>query len=190
MESTDRSLQNQAQGAATTAGTTGAGYGSDASGISKTLIPTLNYEATGNAGLTPTQKNQALVAANQGSGGAAGGVAGTAGLRAGIAKNSGSLSGTLDAAARARTQAASQAGLSVENKSTDIANQKQAAALAQLQGLYGTDVSAQLKAMGLQTGDINAAVSAGNSGYLQNTEGIIGSLGGAATSASKAGGFS
>jgi hypothetical protein len=190
MESTDRSLQSTAQNAANTAGTTGAGYGSDASSISKTLIPTLNYEATGQAGLTPTQKNQMLVAANQGSGGAAGGVAGTAGLRAGIAKNSGSLSGTLDAAARARTQAASEAGLNVENKSTDIANQKQAAALSQLQGLYGTDVSAQLKAMGLVAPDVNASTTAGNSGWLQNTMGVIGGLGGAAVNASKAGGFS
>jgi hypothetical protein len=186
----DRSIANQAGSNAATAGATGGGYGSAASGISGTLIPTLNRELAGGGGLTPTQKNQMLVAANQGSGGAAGGVAGQAGLAAARTRNSGALSGVLDAAARAKAQAGSQAGLNVENKSTDLANQQKAQAASELGGLYGTDVSAQMKAMGLQNQDLDTELNANKSGWLQDTEGLIGTLGNAATSASKAGGFS
>ena len=46
-------------------------------------------------------------------------------------------------------------------------------ALKQLGGMYGTDVGAQLGAQRNQTADINAAVQAGNSGWLQNTEGVL-----------------
>jgi hypothetical protein len=35
-------------------------------------------------------------------------------------------------------------------------------------GLYNTDTDAMLKAMGIQTGDINAQTEAGKSGWFQN----------------------
>jgi hypothetical protein len=189
MESDDRSQQAAAGNAEKTAATTGAGYGGQASSIASSLIPTLNYEATGNAGLTPTQKNNMLVAGQQGAGGATGSIVGEAGLAANRTRNSGALSGVQDAAARSRIQAASKANLGVENESTQIANQKQAQAQQQLQGLYGTDVNAQLKAMGLVPEDINADVNAGKSGWLQNTEGALNTIGGLGLGAAKAAGF-
>lgn len=179
----DRSIANQAASNASTAGGVGGTYGSGASGISSTIIPTLNREAAGGGGLTPTQKNQALVASQQGAGGAAGGVAGAAGLAAARTRNSGSLSGVLDAAARAKAQAGSQAGLNVENASTKLAAQQQQQALGGLEGLYGTDVSAQMKAMGLQNQDLDTELNANKQGWLQQGEGVLGTLGGAAKTA-------
>jgi hypothetical protein len=186
----DRSLANEAQqneeSANGVAGTAGANAASDRA----MLIPTLRADMTGTNGLTATQKSQALVAANQGAGGAAGGLGEKASLTAGRTGNSGSLSGVLDAIARARTQAGSQANLNVENQSTKLAQQRQQQAMGQVQGLYGTDVSSQLKGMGLANEDENTELNANKQGWLQNTEGVISTLGGAATSASHAGGFS
>jgi hypothetical protein len=52
--------------------------------------------------------------------------------------------------------------------------------------MYGTDVNAQLKAMGIIPEDINAGLNAGKSGWLQNTEGVLGTLSGMGSSAAGA----
>jgi len=43
--------------------------------------------------------------------------------------------------------------------------------------LYGTDTSNQLKAMGLQSEDLQNQLAAGRQGWLQNTEGVLGTIG-------------
>lgn len=178
MESADRSIANQAGTNAATSNAAGAGYGSSAKSIAGTLIPTLNYEASGNAGLTPTQQNNMLVAGQQGAGGATGALAGAAGLAANRTRNSGSLSGSLDQLARIRAQQGSQANLGVQNESTQVALDRQKQAQNQLQGLYGTDVSAQLGQMGLANQDLNTQLGANRQGWLQNTEGVLDTLSG------------
>ena len=180
MESTDRSLQSMATQAGKTASSVGAGYAGQAQDIYSEFIPMLRREAAGGMGLTPTQKSQELTAAEQGAGGAAGSISGQAGLTAARTRNSAALSGVQDAAARAKTQAASQANLGIENESTNLANARQQAALGQLQGLYGTNVNAQLGAMGLIPQDVNAGTNAGKAGWLQNTLSTIDTLTGAA----------
>ena len=176
MESADRSLQAMASQAGKTASGVGAGYGGQAESLYGNLIPTLEREAAGGQGLTPTQKSQMLTAAEQGGGGAAGSIAGGAGLTAARTRNSAALSGVQDAAARAKTQAASQANLGIENESTNLANARQQAALGQLQGLYGTNVNAQLGAMGLIPKDVEAGAEAGSVGWLQNMTGVLNAL--------------
>ena len=166
----DRSLVNQATQAGKTATGVGGTYGSEAGTLQAGLIPTLEREAAGGMGLTPTQKAQELTAAEQGAGGAAGSIAGGAGLTAARTRNSAALSGVQDAAARARTQAGSNANLAIENQSTNLANQRQQAGLNALQGLYGTDVRAQLGAMGIVPEDVNAATNASKVGWLQDVE--------------------
>jgi hypothetical protein len=189
MESDDRSIAGQAGTAATAANAGAGGYGSTAAGIQGNLIPTLNREASGNAGLDPTQKNNLLVAGQQGSGGGAGALSGSAALTAARTRNSGSLSGTTDAIARAKLQADSGAGLGVENESTQIALQRQQEAQKQLQGLYGTDVSAQMSELGLGNQDLQTQLKAGQQGWLQNTEGVLGTVGNMGLGAAKAAGF-
>ena len=77
----------------------------------------------------------------------------------------------------------------MQNESARLGQQKQQTALSGLQGLYGTDVGAQLKAMGIQDSDINTEIQAGQSGWLQNTMGAIGTLGNLGLGAAKAAGF-
>jgi len=173
-----RGPQAQAANAGKTAAATGAGYGTAATGISDTLVPQLNAEATGNIGYTPTQQNNMLVAGEQGAGGANASVAGQAGLAAGRTRNSAATSGVLDEAARDKTRQMSTNALDVSNQSAQLAQKKQQSAQQQLQGLYGTDVHAQLGSMGLIPQDVNADTNAGNSGWLQNTLNMVKTIGG------------
>lgn len=176
----DRSAQAQAGAAATTAKNTAGGYGTSAQGIGNFLQPTLQRDITNPVGFTPTEANNMLVAGEQGAGGATAGVAGAAGLNAMRTRNSGALSGVLDQAARTKQQQLSQNALGVQNESAKLAQAKRASALGGLQGLYGTDVGAQMKAMGIQNEDINSEIEAGKSGWVQNLEGGISALSGAA----------
>lgn len=168
MDSTDRSAQNQAGAATTTAASTGGQYGSQASQANASIQPTLQSEINNPTGFTPQETNNQLVAGEQGAGGANAGVVGNAGLNATRTRNSGSLAAVMDSAAQRRGQTLSQNALGVQNESANLAQKKQQSALGTEAGLYGTDVNAQLKAMGLEPEDINANVNAGKSGYFQN----------------------
>jgi hypothetical protein len=57
----------------------------------------------------------------------------------------------------------------------DVAGAKELnqAGAAGMQGLFGTDVASQLKAMGIQNEDINTQIKAGQSGWYQNLLGGI-----------------
>ena len=173
----DRSIQGSAQANSNTAGATAGQFGGQASTIGGPLIGQLQREAANPIGYTPEQTNAQLVAGEQGAGGANASIAGSAGLAAGRTRNSAALSGVLDAAARAKTQQLSTNALNVQTKSADVGLERQRQAQQQLQGLYGTNVNAQLGAMGVQNQDLNTAIKAGDSGWLQNTEGILGTIG-------------
>ena len=54
--------------------------------------------------------------------------------------------------------------------------EQRAGALKQLEGLYGTDVGAQLKAQSLVPEDIDAWAKANQTGWLQNTAMMIDAL--------------
>lgn len=168
MDSDDRAAQGQAAGAEKTAATTAAGYGANAGQERGTLIPTLQEDINNPQGFTPSQTNSMLVAGEQGAGGGGAAITGAAGLNAARTRNSGGTSGVLDQAARRTAQTLSGNALGVQNQSAKLAQQKRAAALGGLQGLYGTDVNAQMKAMGIIPEDINAEVNAGKSGWYQN----------------------
>jgi len=173
----DRSIAKQAGENANTAGATAGGFGSAALGIAGPLTGELQREAADPIGYTPEQTNAQLVAGEQGAGGANASIAGTAGLAAGRTRNSAALSGVLDAAARAKTQQLSQNALNVQNRSADLGIQRQDAAQRQLAGLYGTNVNAQLGAMGIQNQDLNTELTANRQGWLQNTEGVLNTVG-------------
>ena len=173
----DRAASGEAQAAQKTAGLNAAGYGAQASAIGAPLTKTLQSDVNNPIGFTPTETNNMLVAGEQGAGGAAGGIAGAAGLNAMRTRNSGALSGVLDQNARIKQQQLSQNALGVQNESAKLAQAKRASALGGLQGLYGTDVGAQMKSMGIQNEDINSQIEAGKSGWLQNVEGVGNMLG-------------
>jgi hypothetical protein len=165
LELCDKKEKAAANRARTTAEGTAGGYGSVATGIGSTLVPEYTREATHPTGYNPNDINATLVAGEQGAGGATGSIAGEAGLRAARSRNTGALSGILDEAARTKTRQLSQNALGVQTANMQEKARQRSEGLKGLEGLYGTDVGAQLKAEGLVPEDINAALNANKTGW-------------------------
>lgn len=178
-----RSLVNQAQNAATNAGNVGAGYGSQASDASANLTPFYTSEMRSNHLFNPSQMNELLTAAEAGSGGATGAIVGQGQQDVARTRNASGFTKTLDEAARDKAKAAAGSSEGIAAQDVMGAKQLNQAGAAGMQGLYGTDVNAQLKAMGQQSEDINAATQAGQHGWLQNLTGTLGALGADASGA-------
>lgn len=169
----DRSLQQSAQNNATAAGATAAGYGGAAAGIGSTLSPFYSQEMKAQHGFAPGQVNELLTAAEAGAGGAAGSITGQAGLEAARTRNASGFTKSLDEAARDKDKALAGASEGIAGEDVMAAKQLNQQGAAGEAGLYGTDVGAQLKAMGQQNEDIGTAVQAGQTGWLQNMEGVL-----------------
>lgn len=172
----DRSVQKTAGSNAAAATGTAGGFGSQASQIGSTIIPGLEQEATHPTGYTPEQLNAQRVASQQGLGGATSGITGQANLEAARTRNAGGFAAALGEAARAKNRQASQNEVELQARNADLANKKQRQAQQQLSGLYGTDVSSQLKAMGLSDQALQEQLAAGQQGWLQQGEGGLNTL--------------
>src|SRR6516164_3538486 len=79
-------------------------------------------------------------------------------------------------AAREKMRTSAGVGLDVATKDAMLKAQQRAGALKQLEGLYGTDVGAQLKAQSLVPEDIDAWAKANQTGWMQNTAMMIDAL--------------
>jgi len=169
----DRQLQQQAGNAATTASNTAAGYGAAAGGTAGTLTPILTRMAQNPSGYSPTDVNNMRTNAAEGASSAANSAENKATLAANRSHNVGSLSAVQDEAARNKMQTMSKANLGVDVANANLKQNQQQAALAGLQKLYGTQVGAQVGSQGQIAQDVNAGVNAGNSGWLQNTMGVV-----------------
>lgn len=185
MESDDRSVQGAAKAGAGTATGNASQYGNTAGQVGGTLIPTLTQQATNPQGLSPTDLNNELVAGEQAAGGATGAINDKAALTAERTNNTGNLSALMDQAARRQGQTLSQNALGVQSQNANLKQQQQQSALKGLEGMYGTDVGAQLKSMGISDEDLNTALSAGKSGWLQQGLGVAGTLSGMGLGAAK-----
>jgi hypothetical protein len=181
----DRALQGQAQKNATTAGNTAAGYGSTAADESSALNPFYTSEMKATHEFNPNQTNELLTAAEASGGGATGALTGQAQQEAQRTRNASGFTKSLDEIARDKAKSAAGASEGIAAEDVMGAKKLNQEGAAGMEGLYGTNVGAQLKAMGQQNEDINTGVTAGNSGWLQNTMGVLKSLQGAGTSGFK-----
>lgn len=167
----DRSIASQAGQNQKQAQGTSAGFGAQAQQISSSMLPTLERQAQGQGtGLTPLQRNQAMVSSQEATGGTNAGLKGEANLASARTRSAGGFSAALDEAARQKMRQQATATQNVNTESTALANQQQQNALRQLQGLYGTNTSGQLQAMGLENQDLATQLAANRQGWLQNTE--------------------
>ena len=96
-----------------------------------------------------------------------------AGLEAARTRNASGFTKSLDEAARDKDKALAGASAGIAGEDVMAAKQLNQQGAAGEAGLYGTDVGAQLKAMGQQNEDIGTAVQAGQTGWLQNMEGVL-----------------
>ncbi len=105
------------------------------------MFPTLNANATNPQGLTPTQEAQHNTATQQSIGGSNAGIVGGGALTAGRTNNPGSMLNAVGMASRGNAKNLAQDALATKEFSTNLAQQKQQAALNELGKLYGTNVS-------------------------------------------------
>lgn len=117
-----------------------------------------------------------LVASQEGAGGANAAITGEGKLAALRGRTAGGFAPALAEAARAKGRTLSTNALGVSNEDAQLAQQKQAQARQQLLGLYGADTSAQLRAMGLQSEDLQNQLKAGQTGWAQNLEQGLGTV--------------
>lgn len=165
-----------AQSAAGTAAQTAGGYGTAAQDVGGFIVPQLKADVQNPQGLGQSTVNAMLGEELGGAGGVASGIVGEEGLRAARSRNVGGSAGVLDEAAREKMRTSAAAGLDVATKNAMVQQQQRQQALSQLQGLYGTDVGAQLKAQELVPQDINAWANANQTGWVQNVDQTIAAI--------------
>lgn len=168
-----RNAQRQAGNAADTAAATGANLGSEAQGIGANLTPFLTSEMLHPQGIGQEGLAAETGAALGGAGGAASGLVGMANQRAATSRNAGGFQAVLDDVSRNRMKAAAGASEGIQAGNENLKQQQMQEGARGLQGLYGTDTSGMLSAMGQVPEDVNAEVTAGKSGWLQNTMDIL-----------------
>ena len=175
----DRKVQGQANEQRKTADTEAVNAGANAATDLSSFRPTLQKRALGEGtGFNPTDLNNMLVAQQEGVGGGNAAISGEGkliGLRS--HGTAGGIAPALAEAARAKGRTLATGGLEVSNANAQLKQQQQQQALNALQGLYGTDTSNQLKDMGLSAEALQNELAAGRQGWLQNTEGVMSSLG-------------
>ena len=172
----DRSVQKTAGQNATTANQTGAGFGSVASGIGSSIIPGLERQATNPTGFDPITQNRMLVASQEGAGGANAAITGEGRLAALRSRTAGGFAPALAEAARAKGRTLATGALDVQLENAKLAQEKQRQAQAQLGGMYQGLNADQLKAMGISNEDLQTKLAAGQQGWLQQGEGLLGSI--------------
>ncbi len=172
----DRAAQQAAQQAGQTASTTGAQYGAQAQGIFGPLTGFAQNEMTAPPGYGPDLQNMEAIAGQTGTAAAANAQQ-NATLQAARSRNAGGLNAAQDAATEIASQGTGQNIQNILAQNANLKQQQQQEGAGTLQGIYGTNVNAQLGAMGQVPGDINSQVNAGKSGWLQNLEGVLGTIG-------------
>jgi hypothetical protein len=178
-----RGAQSQASNAEQTASNTATNLGSQAQGIGSNLTPFLTQEMEHPQGFSQQDLSAQTSAALGGAGGADAGIVGQANQEAATTHNSGGFQAVLDDAARQRTKAAAGASEGIAANNANLKQTQQQEGAEGLSKMYGTDTSGMLEAMGQEPNDINSEVNAGNSGWLQQSMGVLGALGGGASGA-------
>ena len=174
-----RAAQSQASQAQNTAAQTGGSLLSQGQAIQSNLVPQLTAETTADHSMDPNQINSILTAANAGAGGATSGLEGKAELESAATRNTGDMSAVLDSLARGKQQSMAKASEGVAAQDVEGALKNRQTAFSELGQMGQADTSDALKAMGLQSSDINAETAAGSQGWMQNLTGLMSALSGA-----------
>lgn len=172
----DRGAAAQAKKQGAAAGDVATKTGSEADVERSAVIPGIISEAQHPTGFTPEQQNNMLVKQQEAAGGGNAAITGEGRLAALRTRGAGGFAPALAEAARSKGRTLATGALDVANRNAELEQQKQAQARQQLLGLYGTDTSNMLHAMGVQGQDLQNQLAAGRQGWLQNTEDVMKSL--------------
>jgi hypothetical protein len=169
-------MAGQMQTNAAQAGQVAGGYGSSASQEGGTLNPFFSNEMKATHGFTPEQTNEMLTAAEAGGGGATGATGGMLNANAARTGNATGVGKSLDEMARDRSKAAAGSSEGIAAQDVTQAKKENQEGAAGMQGLYGTNVGAQLGAMKQQSTDTMDAASL-NPGWMKGVEGLVSAAG-------------
>ncbi len=172
----DRAAQSAAKAAEKQAVGTAGEEGGAAASERAALTPFYRQEMNAQHLYNPQQTGELLNAAEAPLAGSAATTAGKAASEMAHTRNTSGFSSALDQAARDRQSALGQAGLGIASQDVMGAKKLNQEGAAGMQGLFGTNTQAMLGAMGQESGDINAEVNAGKSGWLQNTMNVLNTL--------------
>lgn len=158
-------------------------YGTGASTINANLMPFLTRELTNPTGFGQAGTTALTSADLAGAGGANSGLVGAAESKVAATNNPSGYATALDQAARERSKAAAGGAEGIAAKNEELKQTQQQSAAKGLEGMYGTDVSGQLGALGIEPKDIQAGVDANSQNWFNNYLKLAG------TAAKAAGGF-
>ena len=149
---------------------------SGASTIGSTLTPFLTEEMLHPQGYGQQGLSAMTAAAEGGAGGATSGLTGQAMQRAAASHNAGGYQAALDAASRESTKAAAGASEGIAASNAGLQQEQMQEGAKGLQGLYNTDTSGMLNAMGQEHSDIDAETEAQKAGpaWMQDVSGLLG----------------
>ena len=165
----EQAAADQAERTATgTAATLGQRAGSEVA----TLQPFYQREMQAEHMFDPSQINEMLTAAGASTGGTTGALESAMQRQAATTGNAAGATKGLQELARDRMKAAAGVSEGVAGQDVMGAKQLQQQGAAGMSGLYGENLKGQLDAMGQVSGDINAAVNANKTGYMQQQEDI------------------
>jgi len=174
-----RSAVSASQNAANAAGTAAGQYNQTAGDIGANLIPYETRQLFNPQGMSQRDIGAQMTAALGGTGGATSALTGAAGAEATRTRNPVGFSSALDDAARqaGRTVAGVGEKVAANNANVKLDQQKQAGQM--LGELYGSSSRAGVGEGEVQGKDIQDMISANQTGWLQNIEGILNSIRGA-----------
>lgn len=177
----------QASSAYKSAVNTAGMLGNEAQGIGSSLTPFLTEEMLHPQGYGQQGLSAMTAAAEGGAGGATAGLTGQAMQRAAASHNTGAYQAALDAASRNRSQAEAGSSEGIAARNAGLQQEQAQQGASGLGGMYRTDTSGMLNAMGQESQDVNAesnAIKAGSpilngmSSLIQDAGGIAKLAGG------------
>jgi hypothetical protein len=169
----DRAAQSEASQNVKTANTTAGQFQNNAGQDRGLLTAAYKNDINNPTGFDANTQHQLLTSGEAGAGGATSSIAGQVGLEANRTHNTGSSSALLDSLARAKAQAGARTSEGVAADSAKLAQAKRSQALSGVHNMYNTDVSGNLKAMGIGNEAINTQINAGKTGWFQNATDLM-----------------
>lgn len=175
---------NQAKNAYDTAAGTASQLNGEGQGIASSVTPFLTQEMLHPQGIGQQGIGAEQAAVEGAAGGAGSALTGLANQRAAVTRNAGGYQAALADAARSRTQAAATGAEGIEAGNEQAKLQQQEQGANGLAGLYKTDTSGMLDAMGQEAKDIQ--VQNESPTWMSTAQGLLGMAG---QGAALAGGF-
>ena len=136
------------------------GYNAAGTGIASNIVPALEREVTNPQGFSMPGLTAMNTAAMQAGGGSTAGAVGQGNLEAARTRNPGAFTTALDESARSGQRTAADEALGVQIANERQRQQNQQRGYSGLEGLYGMDTDAALRALGLSNQGFSGAAQA------------------------------